>query len=542
MTTAIEPIERALRPVSGMAAWKRELSRLKQTMPPFASAAVAKPTHQRILIPMLVGSSDLFAAREGLIAHALRMRGADVLFVLCDGLTACDARTFDSADQNPCSGCHFDGADNLARFGHSAISLSSFVTRERVQELHARAQSCSVSELLSHPFAGIDLGGHVYSSTLRYFRAGRFCDDEPDHVARARDYLGSALVMTEATRNAYRALKPDKIFSSHGLYASWGPWSDLAKALNIPCDTYAGGWRRNTLLCQHDSHSFAHADEIWEHSRDVPLTDAQEDELSRYLDSRETHREESFRYFDEVDRDIEKLFERVGAVGTWKTRTGLFANVAWDSARYRQEGVFGEMFRWAAETARFYGEHPEHLLLIKAHPAESNFREQTPSRWTIRRILEEELGTLPANVKIIPAEDNVSNFAFSRVLDIGLTHTSNAGLELALLGVPVMTSGAGVHYEKEGVVVKAQSGEHYFETLQHMFHGTPPSGPDPSVVRRYAHTIYFRKSLPFDVIDVEGWSPEAIAIDSLAELAPGRFAGLDALCDGILNGAPLALS
>ena len=68
-----------------------------------------------------------------------------------------------------------------------------------------------------------------------------------------------------------------------------------------------------------------------------------------------------------------------------------------------------------------------------------------------------------------------------------------------------------------------------------------PRQANRNLARRYAYTIYFRKSLPFEAIDVDGWTPKAIALEDLGELAPGFFPGVDALCEGILNGAPLAL-
>jgi hypothetical protein len=45
--------------------------------------------------------------------------------------------------------------------------------------------------------------------------------------------------------------------------------------------------------------------------------------------------------------------------------------------------------------------------------------------------------------------------------------------------------------------------------------------------------------IPLSVVKpVEGksWSPYAVNVSRLADLEPGRDAGLDAICDGILHG------
>jgi hypothetical protein len=524
-----------LRRIDGPAAWTRVLRELARDLPPPAGGGGLR--HRRVVIPMLVGASDLFAVREGLIGHALRMRGAEVTFVVCDGLAACDARTFDNDLPDQCHACRRRGWENLTAFGHRVVNATAFLDRATATRLWRTARDCPADRIFAFTYAGSDVGRHVYSSTLRYFRAGGPEWDRPEFVAQARRYLGAALLMAEAARAAICDLHADRVFTSHGVYASWGPWADVATSLGVEPLVYCGGYRRNTLMCAPQARGLFRPDGLWERVRSQPLTPEEERELEEYLASREDNRSDFHRYFDRVDRDLAALEERLGIAGrTWRRRLCLFANVAWDAAEPSSGGVFGSMQRWLVDTAADAARYPDCLLLVKAHPAESNFIEPTPERWRTARVLADHLGGLPDNIRVIPPEDNISTFALYRSLDAGIVNTSTVGFELALHGVPVLTSGAGAPYERDGLVLRPASRADYFATLQRLRDGTEPFRPDRDLVRRYAHAFFLRAPIPFEPLDVETWSPVGLAIETLHDLAPGRFPGLDALCDRILLG------
>lgn len=516
----------------------RALSALGRDIP--APDPRARPRYRDVVIPMLVGASDIFALREGLIGHALRMRGARVTFVLCDGLPVCDARTFDHDPPAMCEGCRPRGEANLRALGHRVVPLSRFLTDERANELWAGARAMSAAELLGATHLGARVGRDVFSSTLRYFRAGGFDPDDARTMAMAREYGGAALVMTEVAANALRELGADRVFSSHGIYASWGPWAGAARALGVPHAAYTAGWRRDTLIVGEDGAPPHRCDDLWERVRDLPLTGEQESRLSAYLATRETNAEEFYRYFDRVERDIAGLEERLGIAGsTWRRRLCLFPNVAFDAADMDARGAFADMHDWLAQTIAHVAGRPDVLLLVKVHPAERRFLETTPQEWTVPAVLARRVGTLPANVSLIDADDAISNFALYSWIDGGLVNTSTVGMELALQGVPALATGAGAHYERAGVVTGARSRAEYLSLLDRMLDDPAALRPDPETARRYAYAFFFRQAPAFEPIEVAGWDPVGLRIDELADLAPGRFAGVDALCRTILEGTPL---
>lgn len=525
----------SLRPIRGASAWREEFARLMTAGIPTRPAAPSSGHRPRVLIPMLVGASELFAVREGFVAHALRQRGADVALVLCDGYDACDARTFDHDSAAMCLSCAHHGEQQLRGLGLPVLRTNEWIDASTAGALQRLAQQTPLDRILDVHHAGIALGRFVFGSTLRYFRAGRLDLNDPAMASMLRRNLATGLLMTEAARQMYEALQPDAIFSSHGVYATWGPWSALARAMNVPSVIYGGGWRANTLICQKDMERRLHCDDIWLAWRDVPLSADQEQQLDDYLATREDNSADFTRYFEQINQDRAAFLSRYELEGkVWRRTLGAFANVAFDAAEPESKGAFADMFEWLESLVAWATAHPDVLLLIKAHPAESRFVEQTPQDWRIASMLGKRYETLPANVRLIAPDDPISSFVLYQLIDAGLVNTSTVGLEMALQGRTVVTTGAEVHYAKPGIVLSPRTRDEYFETLERLVDGSELFRPDQDLARRYAYTMYFRKSLPFEPIEVETWEPVGSRIERLEDLGPGNFPGLDALCEMIL--------
>ena len=58
--------------------------------------------------------------------------------------------------------------------------------------------------------------------------------------------------------------------------------------------------------------------------------------------------------------------------------------------------------------------------------------------------------------------------------------------------------------------------------------------------RMYAYHFFFRRMIPVSFMQPpqEGQMPFSVAINGLCDLLPGKDAGLDVICDGILRGTP----
>ena len=55
--------------------------------------------------------------------------------------------------------------------------------------------------------------------------------------------------------------------------------------------------------------------------------------------------------------------------------------------------------------------------------------------------------------------------------------------------------------------------------------------------RKCAYHLFFRRMIPLDFIEpTNNWPPFSIVLQDLQDLEPGKYTGLDVICDGILKG------
>jgi lipid A disaccharide synthetase len=89
--------------------------------------------------------------------------------------------------------------------------------------------------------------------------------------------------------------------------------------------------------------------------------------------------------------------------------------------------------------------------VIRIHPAETKLSGRE-SREQMIEALAKRIPMFPANVTVIPPEENTSTYELMQEADIGLVYSSTTGLEMAMLGKPVVVA-ARTHYRGKGFTI-----------------------------------------------------------------------------------------
>jgi hypothetical protein len=90
----------------------------------------------------------------------------------------------------------------------------------------------------------------------------------------------------------------------------------------------------------------------------------------------------------------------------------------------------------------------------------------------------------------------------------------------------------------KGITMDARSAEEYFQILDRLpLEGRLSDGLTQRA-RKYAFHFFFRRMIPLSFMRRnDEVTPYRMDIESIEQLLPGRDAGLDVICEGILNGA-----
>ncbi len=492
------------------------------------AAQLPPPTGKKVLF---LTPRDWFSHLhwEGMLAQALRLRGADVSFLTCGGqLDRCDRTTTYEAPPMPCSSC--------SRNVVNTITAHGFPINTMTQSFHdvggewPELDQMDIDQLMAVEDSGLPLG-RIVEIPVKWFLLNTTLEDDPLGLTTYREFLRSARKVAHAIRERLLEDQPDTIVIVNGLFFFESIGWAIADQMGIDVVNYERGYIHGTLLFARGRPAcFGIVDEAWEEWERVPLTGDEQTRLRTYLQARELGLHAAEQYWDNVE------FKEIERSGDRKLVT-LFANITWDSAVINRDIAFDSIHEWIYSTIQYFIEHPEHDLVIRLHPAEVKLRNK-PTREPIGDAIIKRFPTLPPNVRLIQPTDPMSSYPLMSNSDAVTVLTSTVGLEAALRGVPVIVT-AKTAYRDKGFTLDASNPEEYWRLIDQTLTDPAAHHPDIDRAERYAYLFFFRT--PFQNPGVEEHVRGIARLTTdLQGLAPGKQCDLDRICAGILDGASFA--
>ena len=492
--------------------------------------------YKRILIPGLLGGEVQFSLMA-FVAHALRIRGAEITALLCDKiLPACTLRKVDHYE-SACDRWCFRNAQpfiRAARLSHRWYG--DFITARERESCIRDASLVPVDELMTFEFRGLHLGYQIDRSIESYFKVGKVDLDNPAMVAKGREFLASAMILTFIGERALDTLEIEKVFVEDGEKIDWGIIRAVARHRGIPVDLILGAPRGDALLIEHDpAPEPSDPLSMWSTWKDIPLTQSQDAELDAYFDQRAVQPYENHDWT--AIRPAEDAAEIRREIGLPDTRTGLtfalFPNLSYDAFTTARNPAYDSAAEWVADTIRFFQTRPEHHIVVKIHPAEAMYPPLDPTA----DFLTAQFGALPQSVHVVAPETPLTAHDLLAVTDVAMIYTSTVGAEAASFGIPVINVGGGYHAQR-GCSTDVTTPEQYYDVLTEFCSGRATMTPSRELGRRYAYAVFFRSLLPIRHYRSTFPNVTGLNLDTLDDLAPGRDPTIDVICRGVLADAP----
>lgn len=464
---------------------------------------------------------------EGVIGQALRLRGARVEFITCGGgLEVCDRANTWEAPPMPCATCTRYVEGSVDAHGFDRRSLRDGWEPEDPGDW-PELDALTLAELAEVTFDGLDLGTLV-DIPLKWFLMKAQIADDPLAPQTLRAFLRSARRMAIGVAAALDRIEPDVVVLCNGLFSFEAVAWAVCRQRGIPAVTYERGLIKETLLFRRDEAACLLAiDDLWERWRDRPLAAEESAELDAYLAERQRGARTIDRFWGDARFDAPTR-RRPGRL------IALFSNLTWDSAVIGQEVAFESIQAWVAAAVEHVAARPDDELVIRIHPAEVKLPGKQ-TREPLGAFLAERFGELPANVRVLAADDPTSSYPLMAAADVGLVFTSTTGVELALAGTPVIVAGRS-HYRGKGFTLDVSSPEEFAATLDAVLDDPDAHAPDAELARRYAYLFFFRAPVASPGVEEHVLGLARITVRDLAELAPGADGDVDRICDLILTG------
>jgi Capsule polysaccharide biosynthesis protein len=480
---------------------------------------------------------------EGTIAKACQTRGATVEYLLCDGLPECDQHWDSKANSarplDICQRCQAAAKTNLVELDFPYRWLGDFVSQPEKAAAFAWAQSVAPAELREASFKDIPIGKWVLSSVISYFR--QYPPDlNNSHVVNVyRGFLSSAAIVATGLWNYLDRNAIDAALLFNGRQSITRVAFEIFQQRGIRVLTHERAeYQRGHLNVKPDAHcmNLQPFKAFWSMWSEVPLKREALDATLKWLVQRRYGANLAWIPFNTSfvrDSTLRTRLNLSQDKRLWVLFTSSTDEIAGDPL---WQGPYESQAEWVREVVRWVTLRDDVELVIKVHPNLGG-NSYIGKAVDELRVYQEMKAALPASIRIVLPEDSVNTYSLADESDVGLTFGSTIGLEMAMLGKPVLLASRALYeYGSKTLTV------HSKDSLPGMLEKCLHASTDKEIQReafRLAYYYMFRFELPFPAVSVSGLYEAKPNYVHREDLAPGKDDSLDHICNFLTEGRPL---
>jgi hypothetical protein len=369
------------------------------------------------------------------------------------------------------------------------------VARKEAERIATEHSAAGLKDAL---FRGASVGRQALSTLSRHLHDGAVDVEDPETRALLVDFLALAIRTTLAADALLDELRPELVLFNERNYAAEGPLSDLALERELNVIQFVSGFEDDAMVFKRFTretkgmHPRALSDESWPRVRALEWTPERDAEL----DAEFTHRYDGTTFLARWNQgwtresSADELRGQLGLDPARPTAV-VFSHVLWDANMFYGRDLFTDQEEWFVETVRAACENDRANWVVKLHPANvwKLRRDRYEGELDELRAIREKVGELPAHVRLLPPDSEVSTWSLFGVTDVGVTIRGSVGFELPCFGVPVLTAGTGF-YSGRGFTVDSGSAEEYLARLRSIEETPPVSAEGVELARKHAYGLF----------------------------------------------------
>jgi hypothetical protein len=482
---------------------------------------------------------------EGTIAKACQLRGATVEYVLCDGLLPeCDMH-WDSMTKNRprpidlCEWCQAGSKARIAEIGLPHRWLGEFITKPEREHAFAWAQSLSPSEICKATYLEYPIGEWVQSSVFSYFRQYPADMNNWRVVNAYRGFLLSGALVALGLRRYLATHSVDCALLFNGRQSITRVAFELLQQHGIRLLTHETPFfQSGHIMVKPNARCWSPQPfaDFWHDWGSVPLTRPQLERTMKWLIGRRYGQGLTWYVYNPSVTWDRTLKQRLNLT-RGKKLLALFTSSTEETAGDKElEGAYEVQSTWVRDVVDWVKDRNDAELVIRVHPHLAGKSGLTRANDEFQ-FYQAMKAAAPRNTRIVMPDEPLNSYALMEEADVGLTFGSSTGIEMAMLGKPVVLASRNF-YEMGSQIITVGSRESLPDDLERSL-GAFSVRELRREAYRLAYYYAFEFELPFPLVSVFGVMDVELNYQGTEALAPGRDKALDHICNYLLENRPL---
>lgn len=481
---------------------------------------------------------ELHGLWETTILHALKIRGVDVKYVLCDGLyTECDIfwKATKPRPKLACTVCKASVSGLMSRMLMEYEWLSKYLILEEFEKARQWVNSLRPEMFFSAQYEDWQIGEWVRSSVHSHFRMVELDLENYEIQNTYREYLYSGIIACFGIYRILNYYNPDTLFIFNGRMSSTRIALELAKRLGVRVVVHERGFLKNSILLFENEScaSLKPFKELWRVWKDIPLKYNELEVVSQYLNDREKGENLGWKAFSPKPQPVEDVCSQL-KITMDKPIWVLFTSSEDEIIAEKRKSAFSSQMEWILKTIE-YVSGKNVFLVIRVHPnlagnkANGNSYQQLNMIYKIMNIL-------PQNVRLVMPDDQISSYTLMEIATVGLTYCSTVSLEMACKGKTVVVAVESLVSDLP-FVYTVDSSSSYINVLEQLM-SLPIGKRSTEVMRmafRFAYSVFFRYNIPFPLVRMLNPHVGVLTYRSLEDLKRINDKYLDRVVKIIMN-------
>jgi hypothetical protein len=491
------------------------------------------------------GGFEKIFIKDLIIGLALKFRGHKPHHVICDGTpVACMQRSIEDFKnvqdwKSKCLKCVYK-MTSCAKLYHGNYSFSSeYISKSEIFKIQNLSEKIEINNIYNYKYDQIEVGKIAYSSLNRFMKGLLVDLNKLDNklLIVYRKFFYASIVNVIIANNVYKKLKPKSFFSSHGIYSDFQPASLAYFNKNIPTTLWTSGYsdflhyffspkNQDTVQLRNISNKY------WLKVQKLKFSEKENKKLNNFFVNR---------YIKLNLRDIPKInnFDSLADLnkkfnfGNSNKIFCLFAHVNWDAVFDVSTMLFKNSNFWVLETIEKMKVNKDVNWIIKVHPGETI----EGSIFTTYDLIKKHytLKNLPPHIRVIGDKTDINSYSLYKFIDGGITIFGTVGIELAVLGKPVIMAG-NAHYSNKGFTIDSESKDQYFLNIKKASKLDLLNKQKITLAKKYAYDYFINRQISFDFINKKHGHWADLDIAYLPKLLPGKNKIIDKICSRIIHG------